>query len=239
MSEHEEHSEGGSRIYRYDEGAREPRLSEGDPGLIDAISDHIARHLGPVRSVFHEIVSPYVHIDIHWVAATEDRPYHVLVTSGMSELAMTVPEGFEERAYAELLISLPADWPMDHAAWKDERNYWPIRWLTRLARFPHEYGTWLGWDHTMPNGDPAEPFAEGTELSGVIIQPPMWYPEEFFVLEHGGRSIHFWSVIPIYSEEMDLVLDQGPEPLMERFDEADLSDTILVDRPNLVTEPWR
>ena len=148
---------------------------------------------------------------------------------------MTVPEGFEERAYAELMVSLPAEWPMEREAWSDERNYWPIRWLRSLARLPHEFGSWLGWDHTVPNGDPPEPFASDTALSGVILHPPVWYPEEFFTLEvEPGRTVHFWSVIPIYREEMDLVLRDGPDALTERFEAAGIDDTVEIDRPNLV-----
>ena len=36
----------------------------GDPELIDAITAHIEKHLGPVEQVFHEIVSPTVHVDL-------------------------------------------------------------------------------------------------------------------------------------------------------------------------------
>ena len=30
-------------------------------------------------------------------------------------------------------------------------RFWPIQMLKFLARFPHEYKTWLGWGHTIPN----------------------------------------------------------------------------------------
>lgn len=56
-----------------------------------------------------------------------DRPFHVLVTSGMSDLAMTVPEGMEFFRRAELMIALPADWPIEGPRFEDEQGYWPIR----------------------------------------------------------------------------------------------------------------
>jgi PAS domain-containing protein len=42
---------------------------------------------------------------------------------------------------AELLVCLPADWPVTEEAFEDERNYWPVRWLKQVARFVHEYKT--------------------------------------------------------------------------------------------------
>ncbi len=124
---------------------------------IEAISAHIERHLGPISGVFHEIISDLVHIDVHVVPASEPFPYLRLVTSGMSDLPMTLPGGAPGSAYMELMVTLPADWPISADAFEDERNYWPVRLLKTLARLPHEYDTWLGFGHTIPNGHPAEP----------------------------------------------------------------------------------
>lgn len=66
---------------------------------------------------------------------------------------MTVPDP-EVPRYAELVISLPPFWPLDEQSWRDERHYWPVRLLKTLGRLPHEYDTWLGVGHTIPNGDP-------------------------------------------------------------------------------------
>lgn len=78
----------------------------------------------------------------------------------------TLPKGIKAHRYTELCIFLPANWPLEsepyqtiEETFKDENNYWPLRWLKKLARFPHEYNTWIGRGHTIPNGEAAEPFA--------------------------------------------------------------------------------
>ena len=78
---------------------------------IEAIGAHIERHLGPVSGVFHEIISDLVHIDVHVVPANEQFPYLRLVTSGMSDLPMTVPAEVDADVprYMELMVTLPAD----------------------------------------------------------------------------------------------------------------------------------
>jgi hypothetical protein len=73
----DETSPGGSRILRH-EGAHssdEPSLSVGDPDLIQAVDDHLDRCFGRTdRSVFHEVLSPMVHVDVHLVPPKEEFP---------------------------------------------------------------------------------------------------------------------------------------------------------------------
>src|SRR5580692_2684215 len=77
--------------------------------------------VGRAETVFHEIVSDIVHIDVHLFSPTERRPAHTLVTTGMSDRAMTAPPGREEYAHAELMVTLPLDWQLSEQAFQDER----------------------------------------------------------------------------------------------------------------------
>ncbi len=48
--------------------------------------------------------------------------------------------------------------------------YWPIEWLKRIARYPHDNDTWLGGPHTIiANGEPPEPFAPNTKMSCLLL----------------------------------------------------------------------
>src|SRR4051812_26455158 len=77
-----------------------------------AIDRHIEEHFGSIEYVLHEIASHLVGVHIYVVGPTEERPFRTLITSGMSELPMTVPAGHDISPYAELMIALPADWPI-------------------------------------------------------------------------------------------------------------------------------
>jgi hypothetical protein len=139
LPEGTEFSPAGNPIFRYEERKRDFELAIGDNETIQQIGEHIAKYCGKVETVLHELLSDLVHIDIHWVAPTANKPYHTLVTSGMSDRPMTVPPGANQGQFAEVMLCLPADWPMTQEAFRDESNYWPLRWLKILARFPHEY----------------------------------------------------------------------------------------------------
>ncbi|MQX53473.1 suppressor of fused domain protein [Alcanivorax sediminis] len=223
----------GAPIFRYTDGEKEWEAPDGEE-CIEEISDHIERHIGDVSSVFHELISDTVHIDVHHVKPTRERPFHTLVTSGMSDRQMNVPEGVNATRYMELMVTLPEGWRIDDESFRDEIWYWPVRQLKFLARFPHKFETWLGWGHTIPNGDPAEPFSENTDLSGVIILPSVNVTEEFRSLEiNKEKVIEFYSVVPLYDEEMNLKLRKGTDSLLDRFDKYAISDLIEIDRRNI------
>jgi hypothetical protein len=101
---------------------------------------------------------------------------------------------------------------MDKEAFEDESVYWPLRLLKWLARFPHEFGTWLGFGHTVPHGDPPGPFAADTELCGAILLPPVLGPDGFERVEAAERTINVFAVIPLYADEMDLKLTELVDP---------------------------
>ena len=226
----------GAPIYRHGEPATwsAPKGEE----CLEQISDHIEAHLGPVAWVLHEIASDTVHIDVHVVLPTAQCPCVRLVTSGMSDLPMTVPADVDAPRHLELLMTLPADWKLDEASFADENWYWPVRLLKTLARLPHKHATWLGWGHTMPNGDPTEPYASDTPFTGAILLPPLSVPEEFQRLridEH--KEIAFYAVFPLHDDEMDLKLRRGARELLQRFDAADLDDRVDPARPSVVGSP--
>src|SRR5439155_11079655 len=162
MGDDIEYTESGQPVYRHTARDRAFEPAFGDPRVIEAISRHVGRYVGKVEHVFHEIVSDLVHVDVHLIPPQPNREFVTLVTSGMSDRPMTLPPGCDAPAYAELLLCLPPDWPLEQEDFKDEAKFWPVRLLKFLARLPHEYDTWLSFGHTVPHGDPPEPFADST-----------------------------------------------------------------------------
>lgn len=212
--------------------AQPPPLVAPHSDNLDAVENHIRTHLGEPERVFHELVSTTVHIDVHIVPATPERPWVSLVTSGMSDLPMTVPEGAEDWRFAELMIRVPADWPLGQEEFKSEANYWPVRWLKQLARLPHEYGSWLSYGHSIPHGNPPEPFAPGCPFTGFVLSPP-WSGGEAFATLYltDGTPVHFWSLVPLHPSEIDFKLKFGSEALFERLAAAGASDLVDLARP--------
>ncbi len=224
-NDYDEVSPGGSPIHRHRDENAFTAASEGPN--VAAIAAHIAQHLGAVAGVYHEIISDTVRIDLHVVAATDAFPFLRIVTSGMSDLPMDVPEGAESPDRLELMVTLPGTWPLSETALADERSYWPLRLLKTLARLPHKYDTWLGFGHSIPNGMPAEPYATTVGFQGALILPPASAPDAFAHLTtDDGTLIGFMAVVPVYPEEMALKLEDDAQALLARFSAKGISDII-------------
>jgi hypothetical protein len=89
------------------------------------------------------------------------------------------------------MICLPPDWPLEIVSQKDVRHYWPIYLLKMLARFPHQFNTWLWCGHTMPNGDPVEPYADNTQLCCALLMSPVRFDPKFSELNcTAPRSVY-------------------------------------------------
>ncbi|MDU4961620.1 MAG: DUF2185 domain-containing protein [Sporomusaceae bacterium] len=179
---------------------------------LDAIEQHVARHFGEYQNVFHEIVSPDLHIDLLILEPRPGHDFYTLITMGAGAYRMEVPAGYSGPKRAEFLISLPKDWDI-HS--KEERFYWPLRWLKILARFSLTNATWLGWGHTVPAG---EAVAENTLLSSVLLTAPDYFGEDSISAAlPSGEAVAFWQLVPLYEEELQYKLRNGAEGLEEAF----------------------
>jgi hypothetical protein len=228
----------GSAILRHEEAT--PFEGPRGEACLEQISDHIEAYLGKVEAVFHEIVSDTVHVDVHFVKPSQQFPFVRLVTSGMSDLPMAIPEGSDTARYLELVVTLPGDWRLDQNSFKDEAWYWPVRLIKMLARLPHKYNTWLGRGHTVPHGDPAKPYASNTKLCGAIILPSATVPDGFYKLRiDENKEIVFLSVVPLYEEEMNLKLRLGTDELLNRLDKVGVNDIIDPARRNAAKKRFR
>lgn len=235
MSDDPERSPSGSPIYRHKERERsfEPAVGGGEHA--EAVERHFEQHVGPIDSVFHEIISDLVHVDVHLIRPAAERDHWVLFTTGMSDREMTMPNDAPFPSRAELVVSLPADWKLDQASFEDERWYWPIRGLKFLARLPHEYRTWLGPGHTIPNGDPPKPFEGCAGFCCFMVLPTMLFPEDQrIVTTPSGDSIALYAVLPLHLPEMSLKLNKGSEALLDELDRADVGEVIDPNRPSAV-----
>ena len=197
------------------------------------IEKHIADTFGKAPDVFHEIVSDDLHIDVYVVAPTKERNFYTLITCGMAEFPMNVPDGAEEYKHAELALSLPASWPLEEPYIQDERNYWPIRLLKVLARFPKDHNTWLGWGHTVPNGNPPEPYAEGIGLCGAIVLGLNTAPESFAKLEADKKTVYIYGVVPLHKDEMDYKVAKGVDPLLNKLEKHKVSALVYHTRESV------
>jgi hypothetical protein len=239
-------SPGGSPILRH--RPHDKKLVARTPGSTARveIQRHFARFFGEPTTVFREAIAHFVNLEVCFIPPHAGRDCFTLFTTGMSDLPMNVPEGYEGFQYAELIISLPPYWNVEalmatRRPDKLKQWLWPIRWLKDLARMPHECDTWLAYGHTVPNDDPPQPLSPETKLCGWMTLPPTRVPKiARSVRTTDGRRIHLYSLHALHIEEMSLKLNKGLNPLLDAFDREGVSEVLDIHRRPCVREtPFR
>jgi hypothetical protein len=203
----------------------------------DQVRAHVAQHLGPVRETLRDSTDT-TDIEILHIPPQDTRPVRTLVTAGISDRAMNVPIGSDGPRYIELMMTLPRTWPFDNQARQDPRWKWPLAQLRAIARMPMAADRWIGWGETIPNGDPPQPLGPGTQLCGAVIVPSLLVPQEFYELKAGSHSIAFFSVMPLYKEEIELKQARGVNQLFETLLDAGVKDFVDPRRKNVARRKW-
>jgi len=254
----EAHTDGGSTTAHLESacgwGTDRCAAADATPYL-QQIEQHVERTIGPIGQVFYELAGGEAPLALLVVPPTRKPPsdqhplgtdHFTIVTAGLSPREMSVPadELPDVPRLAELMIALPGGWPgirpdgsFDRDTMDDPRFWWPIRWLMTIARLPHEQGTYLAMGHTIPNGQPAEPYARDTKFSCMLVMPPILSPGamELRVGDDATRdpTIRFYALCPIYPQEMDYKLKRGTDKLFELFQQAEMTELIRPQRQNL------
>jgi hypothetical protein len=184
------------------------------------ISDHIERFVGPVDHVEHDF-DPRLPIHIHHVQPAKSRPYHALVTEGMSYSPLKVRRGDEEFRFQELMILMPRSWRRS-----DKKTTWPLFWLRHLAQYAHREKTYYAYGHSFGNGPNCDPLAPGVEMCGWLFLPPIELEEKAKVLpideKHQGRLI---ALVPVYRDEYRHIVDEnGLNDVLDGFERDGVSE---------------
>lgn len=197
---------------------------------LEAVEKHISTYFGNCETVFHEIVSPDIHVDLFQIEPTDERNYINVITCGMGAHRMNTPKDYKELSRAELVISLPADWKINDT---QEKWWWPLRLLKTIARLPIDTKSWVGWGHTIQFG---KGFCGDAGFEGALLLSAAAGANGCEVCElPNGEKVHFYQVIPIYKNEMKFKQKYGANALLDILSEK---TGIVVDaeRPSVLTD---
>jgi hypothetical protein len=193
----------------------------------DALMTWIREHLGePDALSVQQVLPSGLPLKVHTIPWREGT--RLAVTVGMSARAMSVPEGQERYRYAELVMVLPADWPIGPDSMKAPAYSWPYIWLRRVASWPHEVDTWLRPSIVIDCG---EPLYAGCAMSALLIVADAH--ELDLARLKDGRSVIFYVAMPLYPEEQSLAKRDGAAVLVELLRESGFYPKVDVRRRNV------
>jgi hypothetical protein len=165
-------------------------------------------------------------IAIFVIPASKGKERQTVFTVGMSDRAINVPG--RGPTFSELAMYLPGDWPLSNQALNDPNWNWPVKWIQRIALYPHGSGSWPnGPSAVFHNEDPPMPLAPNTQLSCLLC-----LEDRGFALPD-ARTVNVFSAYAIYTEEMELEKRDGTRRLIELFEKEHIPRAVAIGRPNV------
>ena len=189
---------------------------------VEEVSKFISKRFGNYDMVMGEKSSEGPRIDIAIIEPTKKRNYYTLCTIGLGAYMMNVDEENAPLAQdrIELLIYLPADWPISSEKFADENNYWPVRLLKSIARIPYYENSFLTFGHTISNSEEAT-YAANTDKVGAILLSPIPDPLEPVICSlSSDKEIEFLQVFPVTKDEMSYRKTYDSNTLIARLEDT-------------------
>jgi hypothetical protein len=139
-----------------------------------------------------------------------ERTCYTLVTSGMSDTRMNVPQTAPFKRH-EIVIYAEAPNPLLNEV------------LRFLAKLPAQQGgnTWYSFGTTMSNGNPPQLIFEGSRLDNFFFIDCVYLDDmelQKKLAIDGDPAALIW-VVPITSAECKFIMEKGPGELLNLFDE--------------------
>jgi hypothetical protein len=141
---------------------------------------------------------------------SENDEGYVLVTSGMSDGLMLMPQGCNDETPAVELIWYARDLNPEYFS--------NLRWLAKL---PFVDKSWLGFGHTIPMPEPPLSFCP---FKTFLLLPPIIRPDRelFEDIEQQGHCIGTLVVHLVSTPEYNLIKSEdGLDRFLEQLDEND------------------
>lgn len=164
-------------------------------------------------------------------------PVTVIVTNGLRDYKMPVPEKMMGREYNELYFCLPSYWEWDDL--ENPRMNWVYPWIQKLVKFVVEKETWFGPGHTMPCGKDMEQLSPSMKQNHLFLSDPLFLIEEMEPIQVGDRLVHFLAIIPIFADEMDYKQGKGTFKFIQKLSNAGVTEKLDDFRSSVLRNKWR
>lgn len=203
---------------------------------MEELKNYLANRFGEHRVSDFEIDGidvPLLKIELELSAS----PVTVIMTNGLRNYSMPVPEKLMGQEHIELFFCLPSYWDLTDL--NNGTMNWPFTWLEKLGKHLVDSETWYGPGHTFSNGNPLKPFSETMKSDHLLIIDPIKLEEHLTPAKLGDKQIHFLAAIPIFEQEFDIKMAKGYGKFMRKFRAKNGSEIVDDYRENIFKSRFR
>lgn len=151
-------------------------------------------------------------VHIYHIKASDEQPFHLLLSNGMSRVDMPTPEGAEFLSCAELICLLPPEFHFDVASLQNLATNWPVTWMRSIARLSAYQRKWFTYGSMFSHA--GENIGE-TEFSHLVLLNSTTLPEELQVIQSQDKTIVLYALIPLLPIEAEIRKTEGVDALIQ------------------------
>lgn len=184
-----------------------------------------------------EIATPEGDIPLLMLDLELKTPVTVLMTNGLRDYKMPVPEKMEGFEYNELFFCLPSYWE-----WEDRSNAsmnWVFEWIQKLAKYVVEKETWFGHGHTLPTGKDMLALSPTMKQNHLFLMNPILLEEELAEIQVGEKTVHFLAIVPIFPDEMDYKQGKGTFKFIQKLQSKGVNEKLDDFRATVLQSRWK
>ena len=164
-------------------------------------------------------------------------PVTVVVTNGLSDYKMPVPEKFIGYEHNEIYFCLPSYWE-----WEDAKNpnmNWVFDWIQKLAKHVVEKETWFGHGHTLPCGKEENALSSTMKQNHLFLSYPLLLEQEMDSLMLNGKEVNFLAITPLFKEEFEYKQARGTFKFMQKLNNNGITEKLDDFRGSIMKRKWR
>ncbi|MGB0914891.1 MAG: suppressor of fused domain protein [Crocinitomicaceae bacterium] len=164
-------------------------------------------------------------------------PVTVIVTNGLSDYCMPVPDKLKGEEFNELYFCLPSYWQ-----WEDTDNpqmNWVFDWIQRLSKYVVEKESWFGHGHTMPCGAEMKELSATMKQNHFFLTRPMLLEQEMAEMKIDDKTVQFLAIVPIFKKEFEYKQSRGTLKLIRKMITKGVSELLDDFRQPITKSKWR
>ena len=210
---------------------------------MSALKNALQNHFGEHRVVDvpgQEGDFPLLAINIE----SKGQQVTLIMTNGLSEKTMIVPEKVKERKHIELFFALPSYWEWDEL--ENPKRNWIFTWIQKLAKhLMSSEEIWFGYGHTFSNKIKTDDVSDFQPLSPtmkqqhLILLDPIELEYELQKMKIDDKEVYFQAIVPIYSDELDYKQGNSARKLVRKMMNSGVSEILDDFRGTVLRAKWR
>ncbi len=166
-----------------------------------------------------------------------NTPVTVIMTNGLSNYKMPVPEKVVGREFNEIYFCLPSYWEWEGL--ENPRMNWIFPWIQRLAKYVVDKQTWFGAGHTLPCGKEMQELSETMRQNHFFLSDPLLLEQQLEPIEVEGKTIYMLAIIPIFPDEMDYKQGKGTFKFLQKLANQGVTEKLDDFRSTVLKSKWR